>query len=142
MAITIVEDGDKYISEMDEYDVNVVQFYRYGKDSLLIDTNDKEGGNETLYLHTLRFYVPVLARRVWKDLKVGLGVFNTQGVEACNKQSEKAWNHCTNGWKGKQTEQVMWTSTTSLSPQLAVFCMYLCIKYVRYMHLFCLVIRI
>ena len=75
MAITIVENGDKYFSQMDEF---VVNFYKYGKNSFLIDKNSKEGGNETTYLHKLRFYVPVLARRVLKGLKVGLGVFNTQ----------------------------------------------------------------
>ena len=95
MAITIVEDGDKYVSEMDKFDVNVVNFYKYGKDSFLIDKNGKEGGNKTAYLHTLRFYVPVLDRRVWKDLKVGLGVFNTQGVEALNRESKRVWNHHT-----------------------------------------------
>ena len=78
MAITIVEDGDKYVSQMNEFDVNVIDFYKYGKDSFLINKNGKERGNKTAYLHTLRFYVPVLARRVLKGLKVGLGVFNTQ----------------------------------------------------------------
>ena len=32
-----------------------------------------------------------------KDFKVGNDVFNTQEVEACNKESKGAWNHPTNG---------------------------------------------
>ena len=107
MTITIPEDAKDYKNKLNEFDRNVVDFYNYGKESFLIDKNGKAGGNETAYLHTLRFYCPVLARRVWKELKVGLGVFNTQGVEACNKQSKTAWDHRTNGWKHQRTEQVM-----------------------------------
>ena len=107
IVITIVKDGEKYASEMDEFEKNVVEFYKYGKDLFLIGKNGKEGGNKTAYLHTLQFYCPTLARRVWDNLKVGLGVFNTQGVKACNKQSKAAWDHCTNDWKHKQTQQVM-----------------------------------
>ena len=73
-----------------------------------MDKHGNLGGNETAYLlHTLRFYCPVLARRVWTELKVGLGVFNTQGVEARNKQSKTAWDHRTNGRKHQRTKQVM-----------------------------------
>ena len=107
MAITIVEDGKEYEKKMDEFEKNVVDFYEYGKESFLINKNGKAGGNETTYLHTLQFYCPVLARRVWTELKVDLGVFNTQGVKACNKQSKTVWDHCTNGLKDKQTQQVM-----------------------------------
>ena len=107
MATTIVKDAKKYEKEMDEFEKNVVDFYEYGKDLFLIEKNGTAGGNKTAYLHTLQFYCPVLAHRVWKELKVGLGVFNTQGVKACNKQSKTAWDHCTNGWKDKQTQQVM-----------------------------------
>lgn len=97
MAITIVKDGKEYEKKMDEFEKNVVDFYDYDKDSFLIDKNGKAGGNETAYLHTLWFYCPILAHRVWKDLNVGLGIFNTQGVKACNKQSKTAWDHRTNG---------------------------------------------
>ena len=106
MSITIVEDGNKYVKEMNDFDKNVVEFYKHGKEYFLINKNRKIGGNETAYMHTLRLYMPILARRVLKDLKVGPGVFNTQGVEACNEELKKAWNFCTNGWKGKQ-EQVI-----------------------------------
>ena len=64
MAITIVEDGEKYALEMDEFEKNVIEFYKYGKDLFLIDKNGKDGGNETAYLHTLQFYYPTLARKV------------------------------------------------------------------------------
>ena len=97
MAITIVEDGKEYEKKMNESEKNVVDFYKYDKDLFLIVKNGKEGGNKMVYLHALRFYCPVLARRVWKELKVGLGVFNTQEVEDCNKQSKPAWDHRTNG---------------------------------------------
>lgn len=101
MATTIVEDGDKYVSQMDVFDKVVVNFYKYDKESFLIDKDGKVGGNETAYLYIFRLYDPVLARRLWKDLKVYLGVFNKQGVEACNKKSKGVWNQNTNGWKDK-----------------------------------------
>ena len=107
MAITILKDGKEYEKKMDEFEKNVVDFYNYGKDSLLIDKNGKADGNEMAYLHTLWFYCPVLACRVWKELMVGLGVFNTQGVKARNKQSKTAWDHHTNGCKAQRTQQVM-----------------------------------
>ena len=107
MTITIVEDAKEYEEKIDEFDKNVVKFYKYGKESFLIDKNRNKGRDETAYLHTLQFYCPVLACRVWKELKVSLGVFNTQGVKARNKQSKTAWDHCTNGWKHQRTEQVM-----------------------------------
>ena len=53
MAITILKDGKEYEKKMDEFEKNVVDFYNYGKDSLLIDKNGKADGNEMAYLHTL-----------------------------------------------------------------------------------------
>ena len=48
------------------------------------------------YMHTLRFYVPRLAQRAWDELHLGIGIFNTQGVEAQNKESKFIWDHGTN----------------------------------------------
>ena len=53
MATTIVKDAKKYEKEMDEFEKNGVDFYKYGKESFLIDKNRKVGGNEMAYLHTL-----------------------------------------------------------------------------------------
>ena len=53
MAITIVEDEKEYEKKMDEFEKNVVDFYKYGKDLFLINKNGTKGGNKTAYLHTL-----------------------------------------------------------------------------------------
>ena len=53
MTITIPEDAKDYKKKLNEFDRNVVDFYKYGKESFLIDKNGKAGGNETAYLHTL-----------------------------------------------------------------------------------------
>ena len=58
-------------------------------------------------MHTLCFYVPKMASRAWEQFHVGLGVFNTQGVEAQNKESKFIWDHGTNGWGHQQCQQVM-----------------------------------
>ena len=76
----------------------VIEFYKHGKHLFLKDCRSKIGGGKTVYMQTLQFYVPALAACAWDELKVGLGVFNTQGVEAQNKESKFIWDHGTNGW--------------------------------------------
>ena len=89
MAKTIIKDEKvvQYKKDMIEFKNNVIEFYKHGKHLFLKDHHGKIGGGKTAYMHTLQFYVLVLAACAWDKLKVGLGDFNTQGVEAQNKES-------------------------------------------------------
>ena len=111
MAKTIIKDEDKekHQQEIYQFEKDVIEFYKHGQDSFLKDHHSNLGGGETTYMHTFRFYVPRLAQRAWDELHVGIGIFNTQGVEARNKESKFIWDHGTNCWNkdNHQVRQVM-----------------------------------
>ena len=98
MAKTIIKDEDKeeYKEEIKQFEKDAIEFYKHGQDCFLKDHHGNLGGGETAYMHTLRFYVPRLAQRAWDKLHLGIGIFNTQGVEARNKESKFIWDHGTN----------------------------------------------
>ena len=52
-------------------------------------TIDSEGDIETFYTHTLRCYLPKLAKKLFEEYNVGYGVFSMQAFEHKNKQSKR-----------------------------------------------------
>ena len=67
---------------------NIESFYECGTDILLSD--NEIGKDETYYLHTLKYYIPIHAKQTWKNHKCKnwkIGVFTMQGFERRNKKS-------------------------------------------------------
>lgn len=95
--INIVEvpDVDEYRKELQQFKVNVVNFYAHAKLSFL-DQSDP-GSNETFYCHVLRCYLAPIAEETLEHHGVGLGVFTMQGFEHVNKKSKRAYVSHTNG---------------------------------------------
>ena len=75
---TIIEDGkeDEYKTKMKQFKTDVKKFYNLGRYILFND-----GGNETMYAHCLRFYMPTYAKEVLELHNAPLGVFSMQGYE-------------------------------------------------------------
>ena len=69
--------------------------YKFGATSFLTGSNDV-GNNETFYFHTVRYYLPVIARENWDNFELGLGVFSMQGFERRNKESKCAMHNYSN----------------------------------------------
>ena len=98
---------EQYKKDMKQFEKDMIEIYEHGKHLFLKYCNGKIGGGETAYMHTLQFYVPTLAACARDKLKVSLGVFNKQGVEAPNIELKFIWDHGTNGWKQQRCKQVM-----------------------------------
>ena len=109
MAKTVIKDEEvvQYNKTMKDFEKDVIEFYEHGKQLFLKDHHPKIGGSETACMHTLCFYVPKMTAHAWKELHVGLGIFNTQGVEAQNKESTFIWDHGMNNWVHLRCRQVM-----------------------------------
>ena len=54
------------------------------------------GDEETLYMHALRFYIPVIAKVTFDRHGVGIGIFNMQGFERRNKESKNTLQRFSN----------------------------------------------
>ena len=76
---------------------NVKKFYEIGKRSFLTKVKSKVGGDETFYLHCLRFYMPMIAKDTLEKHGIGLGIFTMQGFERRNKESKNTLKRFCNG---------------------------------------------
>ena len=86
LLITDIEDVELYKIELASFINNVKQFYKVGAKSFLTKDKGNPGGNETFYMHTLRFYLPKLATFTLENDSYGLGIFTMQGYERRNKE--------------------------------------------------------
>ena len=64
---------------MKEFQNNFDIFYEAGKKSFLKD-GKKEGGLETAYIHTLKYYMIDIIKITYERHQVGVGIFTMQGV--------------------------------------------------------------
>ena len=83
--------------DMNSFVENVKKFYDIGKGSFMTKTQKKVGGNETFYLHCLRYYMPKRAKDTLEKHKLGLGIFTMQGFERHNKESKNTLKRFCNG---------------------------------------------
>ena len=95
LGITKNEDEEEYIRKLDYFKVQLKEFYKVGVETFLTKHGVK-GGDETFYLHTLRFYIPCFARITFEYHKLGIGIFNMQGFERRNKESKNCMKRFTN----------------------------------------------
>jgi len=56
--------------------------------SQIIYTNNILGDAESFYRHVLFCYYPKLVNKIWKEYKLGVGIFTLQGIEHRNKESK------------------------------------------------------
>ena len=71
--------------------------YTIGGKTFLTEDVTKPGGDETFYMHCLRFYMPKLAKETLEKHKLGLGIFTMQGFERRNKESKNTLKRFCNG---------------------------------------------
>ena len=91
-----VEEGEDYEALVKQFEEDVKQFYEYGKVCFLRGNTGIDGAGETTYLHILRYNLATFARQLYKDHKLGIGVFSMQGFERRNKESKHIYTHHTN----------------------------------------------
>ena len=96
-TITTIDDTTKYEQDMNNFVENVKKFYDIGKRSFMTKTQKKVGGDETFYLHCLRYYMPKIAKDTLDKHKLGLGIFTMQGFERRNKESKNTLRRFCNG---------------------------------------------
>ena len=95
--ITKIEDVAIYEKQLEDYIVNVKEFYKIGVQSFLTKDKGNPGGDETFYMHVLRFYVPKIARTTFDKDGYGVGIFTMQGYKRRNKESKNTLHHFCNG---------------------------------------------
>ena len=77
------------------FEEHVTTLYKEGAKTFL--TRTIIGDCETFYTHTLRYYLPVIARSTFQDYKLGLGIYTMQGFERRNKELKNTLHRFTNG---------------------------------------------
>ena len=65
-----------------------MQFQKAAGDTIYTATS--VGDSKTFYAHVLFCYYPYLVDKVWEKHKLGIGIFNLQGMERRNKESKTA----------------------------------------------------
>ena len=67
---------------------NLDLFYKVEGRSFLTKDRNNIGGEETFYMHYLKFYMPMIAEVTLQRHQMGLGIFKMQGIERRNKESK------------------------------------------------------
>ena len=94
LKISTVDDESTYPLLINEFQVNVKEFYKCGKYTFLTKRND--GDDETFYFHCLRFYIPDIVDKTWEKFKLGIGIYTMQGYERRNKESKNTLRRFSN----------------------------------------------
>ena len=82
---------------MAEFIGDIKLFYEVGGRTFLTKSSADIGGDETFYLHCLRFYMPRIAKETYEKHNLGLGTFTMQGFEKQNKESKHTLKRFCNG---------------------------------------------
>ena len=72
---------------MDDFESNVRKFYSVGGKSFLTKCGST-GDDETFYMHVLRYYIIMIARKIFRKHTLGVGIYTMQGYERRNKESK------------------------------------------------------
>ena len=91
-----VNEGDNYEAEVVQFEKDVKEFYKFGKESFLRGLNGADGAGKTTYLHILRYNLATFARQIYNVHGLCIGVFTMQWVERRNKESKHIFTHHTN----------------------------------------------
>jgi len=79
----INETDEEYLTLLHQFSEDTRNFIKNGRLTFLIDEQD-----ETFYVHTLCYYMPVHAKITFERHRLGLGIFTMQGFERRNKESK------------------------------------------------------
>ena len=93
--IDIAKDQGWYMSQLNDYIANAKALYASGSSTFLSDGNIV-GRLETFYMHTLRFYIPKIAKITYDRHRLGVGTFSMQGFERRNKESKNCLKRFSN----------------------------------------------
>lgn len=63
---------------------------------LFLTKEESTGNNKTFYMHCLRFYLLLIARKILEDHHLGVRMFTMQGFEHQNKVLKYLWNKFNN----------------------------------------------
>ena len=74
-VITTIDNKEEYDQQLKTFVEHVKEFYNIGKRSFLTKVKSKVGGDETFYLHCLRYYMPRIAKDTLEKHKLGLGIY-------------------------------------------------------------------
>ena len=120
LTISTIEDINDYEKKMLGFKANLKEFYKHGKVSFLTKKSCSVGGDETFYMHFLRFYILMIAEKTLRDHGLGVGIFTMQGFERRNKESKNVLRRFSNGRKNicvnnlKQLWDVFWYNHNSV----------------------------
>ena len=95
--LIITKIDNNYAQKLDEFERNLKSFYDVGSRSFLTKNPASIGDDETFYLHTLRFYLPNIAKETLCKHGLGLGIYTMQGFEHRNKESKNTLKRFSNG---------------------------------------------
>ena len=75
-----VKDVNQFLKVLNRFESNINEFYQCGTETFLSWKGNNIGEEETYYLHlhTLKYYIPGHAQRIWETHKYGIGVFTMQ----------------------------------------------------------------
>ena len=94
---TSIENVTVYKQELKDFINHLKLFYEIGAQSFLTKDARVVGGDETFYMHCLRFYLPHIAQLTLERHGLGLGIFTMQGFERRNKESKNTLRRFCNG---------------------------------------------
>ena len=69
LIITKIDDINIYTNTMNTFKQNLNLFYKVGGRSFLTKDTNNIGGDETFYMHCLKFYMPMIAEVTLNDIK-------------------------------------------------------------------------
>ena len=95
LRITTIKNRPQYPEQIDDFKKQVTEFYEHGAKNFL--TRTIIGDCETFYTHTLRYYLPVIARSTFQDYRVEIEILTMQGFERRNKESKNTLRWFSNG---------------------------------------------
>ena len=97
MGITAIQPSEEhmYLQQLTDFEVMLKEFYSIGKRTFLSKPG-KTGVRETFYAHSLRFYIPKIAKTTFERHRCGVGIFSMQGFERRNKESKTCMRRFSN----------------------------------------------
>ena len=96
LVIVHINNADTYNEQLQKFVSDLKKFYEIGKMSFLTKNIDRPGSDETFYMHTLRFYMPVIAKKTLQEHNMGLGIYTMQGYKRRNKDSKNTLHRFSN----------------------------------------------
>ena len=91
VRISKITNEKEYVDvKMKQFEKDVCLLFKYGRNTFFAKQD------VSFYFHTLRFYLPEIAKKTFHNHQLGLGIFTMQGYKRRNKESKNTINRfCT-----------------------------------------------